>query len=414
MEITINCSLAAAMSARLRGARQELTGRWLERIAARVDLDRNRIFPTDDLLDHVPLLIDGIADYLGEPSREISAEMPVVGKAIELGELRFSQGFSAHQILKEYEILGGVLFAFLARTADDIEEPCTRGELLACAHRLFRAVAVIQQVTTTHFLRAVDERVNEREERLRGFNRMISHELKNRIGAVLGAGQLLEDDELAADAAARAKFTRIVVDNAEGMQALMENLVSLSRIDDDSRRQRHVLLREAVAEVVRQLREMARARGVTIRIDDALPRIEVNAAAVELCLTNYISNSIKYSDPQSVDRWVEISGEIVRPETGTPELVVEVRDNGIGVPPDARHRLFERFFRVRSTSVDDVEGTGLGLSIVQETMASIGGRAWGDFPDDRGSRFMLGMPCRREASSGAGAGGAGQGTADQA
>jgi len=408
MEITINCSLAAAMSARLRASRQELTGRWLERIAARVDLDRNRIFPTDDLLDHVPLLIDGIADYLEEPSREISAEMPVVGKAIELGELRFSQGFSAHQILKEYEILGGVLFAFLARTADDIEEPCTRGELLACAHRLFRAVAVIQQVTTMHFLRAVDERVNEREERLRGFNRMISHELKNRIGAVLGAGQLLEDEELAADAAARARFTRIVVDNAEGMQALMENLVSLSRIDDDARRQRHVLLREAVAEVVRQLREMARARGVTIRIDDALPRIEVNAAAVELCLTNYISNSIKYSDPQSADRWVEISGEIVHPPTGTPELVVEVRDNGIGVPPDARHRLFERFFRVRSASVEgDVEGTGLGLSIVQETMASIGGRAWADFPDDRGSRFMLGMPCRREASGVAGAGGGG-------
>jgi signal transduction histidine kinase len=143
-----------------------------------------------------------------------------------------------------------------------VEEPCTRGELLACAHRLFRAVSVIQQVTTTgHFLRAVDERVNEREERLRSFNRMVSHELKNRIGAVLGAGQLLRRTRWP-PTRRPARFTRIVVDNAEGMQALLENLISLSRTDDEVRQQRHVLLPEAVAEVVRQLREMARARGV--------------------------------------------------------------------------------------------------------------------------------------------------------
>jgi hypothetical protein len=101
MEITDNCRLAAALASRLRNEREDLTRRWLERIASRVALDPNRIFPTESLLDHVPLLIDGIADYLEDPSREISADVPVIGKAIELGELRFSQGFGAHEILKE-------------------------------------------------------------------------------------------------------------------------------------------------------------------------------------------------------------------------------------------------------------------------------------------------------------------------
>jgi len=396
MDITINCRLAAELGRRMREERDALTHRWLDRIAARVDLEPTRIFPSDDLLDHVPLLIDGIAEYLEEPSREIAAEMPVIGKAIELGKLRFDQGFGAHQILKEYEILGGVLFAFLVRTVDSIEEPCTRGELLACAQRVFRAVSVIQQVTTTHFLRASDERVHDREERLRSFNRTVSHELKNRIGAVLGAGKLLADEEISAEPESRARFSRIVVENAEGMQALLENLVSLSRTDDDARQQRHVLLPEAVAEVVRQLREMARAHDVRVTVRDPLPQIEVNAAAIELCLTNYLSNAIKYSDPDQEKATVEVGAWVEGAEEGVPRLVVVVADNGLGVPTDSRDRLFERFFRAHGATVTGVEGTGLGLSIVRETMESLGGDAWAEFPAGQGTRFLFALPCRRE------------------
>jgi signal transduction histidine kinase len=395
MDITINCRLAAALADHLRAERANLTLRWLDRIAARVAIDPNRIFPTETLLNHVPLLIDGIADYLEDPAMEITADVPVIGKAVELGELRFSQGFAAHEILKEYEILGGVLFAFLVRTVDAIEEPCTRGELLACAHRLFRAVVVIQQVTTTHFLRAVSERVNEREERLRSFNRTVSHELKNRISALLGAGQLLQEEVISADAQQRDRFARMVVENAEAMQSLLENLISLSRTDTEVRQQRHVLLPNAVAEVVRQLREMAKAYAVNVRVEEGMPPVEVNAAAVELCLTNYLSNAIKYSDPRKVERWVAVRGWIATGELGYDEVVVEVRDNGLGVEPRSRDRLFERFFRAPGNTVTGVEGTGLGLSIVRETMESVGGRAWAEFHDTDGSRFLLALPCRR-------------------
>ncbi|NUR36358.1 MAG: hypothetical protein HOQ30_20380 [Gemmatimonadaceae bacterium] len=53
------------------------------------------MFPTEELLDHVPLLIDGIADYLEDPAAEVSADTPVIGKARELGALRHAQGFDA-------------------------------------------------------------------------------------------------------------------------------------------------------------------------------------------------------------------------------------------------------------------------------------------------------------------------------
>lgn len=394
MDININCKLAAVLAERMRGERNDLTRRWLDRIVARVNIDPNTVFPTDELLNHVPLLMDHIADYLENPAVEIIAESPVVGKAMELGELRYSQGFDVHEILKEYEILGGVLFAFLVRTVENIDDPCTRAELLACAHRLFRAVSLIQQLTTSQYLRLAAERVREREDRLRGFNRTVTHELKNRIGAVLGAGQLLADPDISADPERRARFAAMVVQNAEGMQDVLQNLLELSRMDTDSRQQRNVPLPRVAAEVCRQLREMSSSRNVRVVIED-MPEVEVNAGAMELCLTNYVSNAIKYSDPSRSNRWVRLKADL-RDGDGGCDLVIAVEDNGLGVPEEAREKLFSRFYRAHGT-ITGVEGTGLGLSIVRDTVESLGGRAWAEFDSPAGSRFLLAVPCRRAA-----------------
>jgi signal transduction histidine kinase len=393
MALSADCPLAGALSRRLRAAREEVTGRWLERISARVSIDANRVFPTEELLDHIPLLIDGIAAFIENPADEIVADIPVIAKARELGELRYRQGFDAYEILKEYELLGSVLFSFLARIVDDIDEPCSRSELLQCGHRLFRAVALIQQVTTMHFLTRSYEQVREREERLRGFNRMVSHELKNRVGAIQGAQALLRESWL--DEKRRDRFIQMIGENAAGIEAMLGNLLVLSRLENRIQQHRHVRLPQAVAEVVRQLREMARARGVSVKVADDLPDVEVDAAAIELALTNYVSNAIKYADPQRVNRSVEIRGRQEHRGDGRGEsLVVEVRDNGLGVPAEARDKLFQRFFRAHEHTATGVEGTGLGLSIVRETVESIGGRAWA-VPGPDGSTFAFAIPCRR-------------------
>jgi signal transduction histidine kinase len=391
--------LATALAERLRDQRETLVHRWLERIAARVNIDPNDVFPTDALLDHVPLLIDGIAEYVEHPEKEIGTDAPVVAKAMELGQLRHGQGFDVYEILKEYELLGGVLFAFLGETIDEAPEPGERSELLAVGHRIFRAIAIIQQATTTHFLRLADERVSEREDRLRAFNRTVSHEIKNRIGAVLGASEVLRELGDAAPIAQREQFLGIIGNNARAMQRTIENLVALSRIEaEDARQHRHVRLPEAAQEAVRAVREAAQAGKVEVRLGKGLPDVEVNAAAVELCLTNYVSNAIKYADPTKPERWAEIQGAVEDAEgTEGCDLVVRVRDNGRGVPLDKRDRLFERFFRAHDT-ITGVEGTGLGLSIVRETVEALGGRAWAEFlePMGTGSVFAFALPCRRQ------------------
>jgi signal transduction histidine kinase len=391
-----DCPLAVTLAERLRGHRDALTGRWLVRIADRVALTPNRIFPTDDLIDHVPLLLLGIADYIEDPARPVLAETPVIAKAMELGALRHTQGFDEHQLLKEYEILGGILFQFLADSVDTIDTDCTRAELITCAGRLFQAIAVIQQATTTQFLMLARAQIAEREDRLRTFNRALTHELRNRIGAAMGAAQIMEMDEIGETE--RQRLNGVVLRNMEGMRGVLDNLLVLTGLPLESRQQRHVRLPEAAQEAARQVRAAARARNVELRIDPLLPAVEVSAAAVELCLTNLLANAIKYSDPQAETRWVEVRGRLVTVDGEPLEVIVEVVDNGLGVPADSRGRLFQRFFRAHEQAMPHIEGTGLGLSIIRDTVGGLGGRAWAEFPET-GSLFAFSLPCRREADA---------------
>jgi signal transduction histidine kinase len=186
----------------------------------------------------------------------------------------------------------------------------------------------------------------------------------------------------------------MIVRNSANMKVTLENLVELSRMDEDARQSRHIALPQAAAEVARQLRESARAHGVEIRLPTDLPSIAVSAAAFELCLSNLIANAIKYSDQSKDKRWVEVRASSAVSDDGAPETVIEVRDNGIGVPEARRAELFSRFFRAHEDSNSEIEGTGLGLSIVRDTVTALGGRAWADFHDD-GTAFFFTMPHRR-------------------
>lgn len=391
--------LAARLAARLRAARSELVSRWLDRIIARVTIEPERVFPTDELLDHVPLLIDGIADYLEHGETAAEGAVPLDAKAMELGALRHSQGFDAYEILKEHELLAGVLYTFMRDVLPELQ-PAAPDDVAFCWQRVAEVTEHIRQATMAHFLRISAEQVRLREERLRRFNRMVSHELKNSVGAIRGAAGLLLEPWL--EPAQIAQFHRIIAQNAEGLQRVIENLVALSRIKSDARQQRNVLLPQAAAEVVRQLRDAAKLNAVDVRLDPDIPAVEVDAAAVELCLANYLSNSIKYADKGKPERWVRISGELVVSTSDRPgELLVRVRDNGLGVPPQARERLFEQFYRAHGESITGVEGTGLGLNIVQETIESLGGRVWTEFPEEGGSVFGFSLASRREEDAAA-------------
>jgi signal transduction histidine kinase len=395
LDIPLRSSLAETM----RKSRDGIVTRWLERINARVAISENEIFPTADLINHVPLLLDGIADYLEGRDGEIDQNVPVTAKAMELGALRHAQGFDAYEILKEHEILIGIIYETLRPVASRLGENTASADLLECWESVGHAVELIRQATVTQFLRLAAERVAEREDRLRRFNRMVAHELKNRVGALRGAAHMLQEPWL--DAEQESRFDRMIVENSEALLALLSNLESLSRLESDARQRKNVLLPQAVSEAARQMRSLADGNNVEIRIAADLPAVEVDAAAVELCISNLLSYAIKYADASKDRSWVEVSGELIDPAKSIGELVVRVRDNGIGVPEKGRSRLFQQFYRAHGETVTNAEGTGLGLSLVRETAETLGGRAWAEFPSDGGLIIAISFPSRREEDAAA-------------
>jgi signal transduction histidine kinase len=392
---TYPVELAASLADGLRSAKQELVTQWLDRISSRVAISTKRVFPTHELLNHVPLLIEGIAGYLKRPERDINTKAPVVAKAMELGALRHAQGFDAYEILKEYEMLGEIIFAFLATSAEQIREDFPRRDFLACWQRTSQAIELIRQATMSHFLRLSAAQINERETRLRRFNRTVAHELKNNVNAISSASTALSEAWF--DVSQRKELEGVIAKNADSLIRVLANLESLSRSQADTRQGRNVLLPEIANEAVQELKEAAKAKGVHVRIADDLPSIEVDAATVELCLMNYVSNGIKYSDSAKGERWVAIEATVQGPDTEKDrEVIIRVSDNGIGVPADSREQLFKEFYRAHPDTVTGADGSGLGLSIVRETVESIGGRAWAEFPDDTGSVFVFALPARRK------------------
>jgi len=387
--------LLRLLAADLRAGADELVTRWLERLSQRVTLERDFLFPSEDLIDHVPVLVHALADYLEDESDEITADTPVVAKAMELGELRHEQGFAARQILWEYEILGGIVFNHLSERAVQRAGEGSSELMFRAGHRVFRALAVMQRATMDEFLAHADDRVREREERLRGFNRALSHEVKNEIGAILGAGRLLREEFIADSPAERRRFVDMVIQNAERVSRLVGNLLELSRIDGDSRQQRNVPLRAAVEEVVRQLRQYAETNGVELHVHDDVPAVEVNAAVVELALSNLIANGVKYHDPDRSDRRVEVQAL----DTGGEFVTVRVTDNGRGVAPEDRPHIFRRFYRAQQAQNSGVEGSGLGLALVRDAVERLGCRVWADFPPDGTTVFAFTLPSRRSTDS---------------
>ncbi|HET9011576.1 MAG TPA: histidine kinase dimerization/phospho-acceptor domain-containing protein, partial [Gemmatimonadaceae bacterium] len=255
--------LATVLAGELRAARTEVVRRWLDRIVARVQIDQNAVFPTDELLDHVPLLVDGIAAYLESCGVSVDEQLSVEAKAMELGALRHAQGFDAYQILKEHEILAGIIFAFMGESLARVNPAdAPAADVALVWRRAAEAIDEVRQATMTHFLRVSAEQVRQREERLRRFNRMVSHELKNRVGAIRGASALLAEPWL--EPSQRERFLRIIAQNGEGLQRVLENLTALSRLEGESRQHRNVLLPAAAAEVVRQLRDAAKLGNVQV------------------------------------------------------------------------------------------------------------------------------------------------------
>ena len=376
---------------RMRLEHRALAARWFERLLDLLPVEARDVFPTETLLDHVPALILEISDYLRQPSADaIAANTAILDKARELGALRYRQRASLHQVLREYQILGRVLVTFVLEQMRELGGTPPAADAVALASRLHEAVNVLSQATVETFVSLYTRTIAEQKERLEEFTRIAAHEWRQPLGTLhFGIGLLararLDDERFA-------RTLQIVQRNIAQMSELTLKLESIARVrgGHDSPVLQFVPVGTVAQEAARQLREMADARGVEIRVAADLPTLTIDVGRLELVFVNLLSNAIKYSDPAKPRRYVEVAGT-ARPD-GWCEI--EVRDNGVGIPPQALAAIFQRFTRAHADREDlaHIPGVGLGLSIAEDCIRAMQGRIEARSTEGEGTTFLVTLP----------------------
>jgi signal transduction histidine kinase len=388
-------SYTEILAERIEAERVKLSQAWLERLKAMLPVDANDVFPSDKLLDHIPMLLVEIARYLRAPeAEEIAANAAVIDKARELGQLRHEQKASVHQILREYDLLAEILENFVAAETTRLRLDPSSSVCLDATRKLMRAVRALMRTTVDTFVSEYTGTIEAQTEQLRSFNRMASHELRSPVGTIVVAASLMVREDVRSDPQRLDRIATTIRNNAERLATLLTTLQRVAHLDAplDAPASQVVPVATIAGEVARQLRDMAHSRNVSLRVDPKLPVLLVDPGRLELALLNLVSNGIKYSDPAKPERFVEIRFD----GQSDSHYTISIRDNGLGIPDESKPEVFKRFFRAHAEldSWLGVDGTGLGLAIVSECVQAMGGAITCESRVGDGTTFCLELPVK--------------------
>ncbi len=231
-------------------------------------------------------------------------------------------------------------------------------------------------------------------ERMRSeFVANVSHELKTPITSIKGYVETLLDGA-PEDPAQTRRFLETVSRHADRLNAIIDDLLSLSRIEQDAEsgplHTEFVPLAHVLETALRDCAGKAAAKGIEAVLEcDAGLEAHLNPPLVEQAAVNLIDNAIKYAPPGTR---VTVRGGRTDGGPGKGEIILSVQDEGPGIPSEHQERLFERFYRVDRSRSRKEGGTGLGLAIVKHIAQAHGGKVTVESSPGQGSTFSMILP----------------------
>jgi len=212
----------------------------------------------------------------------------------------------------------------------------------------------------------------------------VSHELRTPLSSLCGFTELMLKGDYPPEK--QRDFLIIIHNEAVRLTTVINNCLDLQRME--SGRQIYnfdsveigLLIRESVAVFSPEDGKHT----LHLEVPDILPLVRADAGRIRQVLSNLLSNAVKYS-PQG--------GEIrMRARQEGTEVVVWVKDQGVGIPSEALPKVFDKFFRVDNTDTRSIGGTGLGLALVKEIVEAHEGRVWVEIEVGEGSTFFFTLP----------------------
>jgi K+-sensing histidine kinase KdpD len=216
---------------------------------------------------------------------------------------------------------------------------------------------------------------------LEAFAYSVSHDLRAPLRHMAGFSELLQKNSAQVFDDKSKRYVRVILESAKKMGALIDDLLAFSRIGRAETNKTTINLGQLVEEALAEVRRDAGDRKIVWKVGK-MPIGYGDRAMVRLALVNLISNAVKFTSTRAPAE-IEIGQ---RPATDD-QVVIFVRDNGVGFDMKYVGKLFGVFQRLHSTEA--FEGTGIGLATVQRIAHRHGGRAWGEGSLNQGATFYL-------------------------
>ena len=236
-------------------------------------------------------------------------------------------------------------------------------------------------------------RFREEEEMKSTFTSIISHELKTPVSLIKGYAQTLARPDAAWDAETARQSLEVIEEEADRLEALINNLLDVSRIQAGSLRLEHsdVNVRRLLERVAQDYRTQTDAHSIALDLPPDLPIIYGDEERLRQVFTNLLSNAIKYSPDGGV---IRIGGwqEEQQGQDTAGRLVLYVADEGIGIPARDLPRIFDRYYRVDSGPRRSTAGVGLGLFLINAIVEAHQGEIWVHSEVNKGTTVFVALP----------------------
>lgn len=239
-------------------------------------------------------------------------------------------------------------------------------------------------------LTRANDQLRKLDEAKSNFITVAAHQLRTPLSGIKWTLNLLMGGDVGALPTSQQTLLMKAYESNERMIGLVNDMLDADRIDSGKMHYAPVpiQLTDVLDNVLFELLPQANAKGVSIHLappPGGAPKVHADPEKLRAVFQNLVDNAVKYSRPRGT---VEVGMAVA--EGG--RMRIWVKDDGIGIPQEQQHSIFERFFRARNAVKAETNGSGLGLFIVKSIVEKHGGRIWFESAEGHGTTFFFTIP----------------------